>query len=128
MTKKIVSLTIDGQKIDCPALQQVVGGRNAGNQNEQAWQALAESGIVSSLPAHAVICVLKDDRPYRQMTSESLAKGVTLVDELTTARKAISVIQHKLESLQTVFVTSPIVGYDPTQIASQLAAFAKAKK
>lgn len=121
MTKKSVSLTIEGKPVNCPALVAIVGGRNAGSSNIQAWQELHASGVVQAFADHSVICVLKDEKPFRQMTKEALAKGLEMVDELITMRKQEVSLKNKLSALQVSFVNPTSPEFSADEIKNQLA-------
>ena len=126
MTKKVITLTIDGNIIECPALQKIVGGKNAGTEQVKAWQAYKLAQI--TLPEKVVVCVLKDNKPYRQMTSENIAKGLELVKVLEDYEKVKIAIVNKLSALQVNFKAVEEITYEPEVIQKQLAQFAKAKK
>lgn len=120
MAKKIVSLTVGGKPTNCPALVAVVGGRNAGITNIRAWKALSMSGAVPSLPAHTVVCVLKDDKPFRQMTTENIAKGLELVAELEALAAHSKKLTNQLSTLQVSFKTVVEQEFIPDEITAQL--------
>jgi hypothetical protein len=125
MAKKIVSLTIGGKPTDCPALVAIVGGRNAGITNIRAWKALSMSGVVPALPAKTVVCVLKDDKPFRQMTTENLAKGLELVADLERHATESKKLVNALATLQVSFKTVVEQEFIPSDITNQLAGIAR---